>query len=184
MVQKLIPVQKTFIDLRAELHIRLLLAPHDRSHMRLVDAHYPFRNSVRLLRPNVAQLLENLRDRLHIHLNLLLERILRECTKKLSDRLQVPVHIAKLLSHGCSQLNLCLVFLLSRLQIYLACLLELGPLLLPSMHDRHVQFVDDFLTYIPAGVQKLEVRRIGDVLWAGRRVQQHYAAVGDRFILA
>ncbi len=137
--------------------------------MRLVDTHNPFRNAVRLLCPHVGLLLEHLRDRLHIHLIIFLQRILRKCTQKLTDRLQGPVHTAQLLANIRSQLRLGLI-LLRRLQIYLPRLLAIGPWLLLTMKDRNEQLVDDLLAFLPARVQKFEVRRIRDVLWAGRRI--------------
>ncbi len=95
-----------------------------------MNAYYPVNHAVGLVSPHIGLLYQLLADRLDICPILLLQWIFRKCTKESVDRLQIPIHIAQLLSYGDFQLRAGLFLLLRRIQISL-------PYFLPISSELH-----------------------------------------------
>ncbi len=177
MVEESISVNQAHFDLRTELHFRLLLSSHYRTHMRLMDAHHPLRNTKGLVPALVGLLLVKLSDRLHIGLVFFLQRILCKRGDQIVIRLQIPLHIAQLPFKGCFMLHEGLVLLLVNAQVDLPDFLPANPGLQRPVNNRSEQLVDDLLAFLTAGVQKTEIRRIVYLLCTSRCINLHATKV-------
>jgi hypothetical protein len=145
--------------------------------MRLVDAHYPFMETMGLILPHEVLLRIHLADGLHIGLVFLIQRVLAHRIQQSVYRLQIPPHIVQLLAYRGFQLRTGPFLLLGNCQVVLPRSLTIRPRLHRSMKLPDEILVDDHLSLFPARIQKSEVRRIGDVLWAGCGINQQSASV-------
>jgi hypothetical protein len=177
MVEESISVNHAHVDLLTELHFILLLSPNDRTDMRLMDAHHPLRNTKGLFPTHVGLLLLKLSDRLHIDLVFFIQWILCKRGDQIAICLQIPLHIAQLPANGCFRLHAGLVLILGNAQVDLPDFLPVSPRIQRPVNHRIEQLVSNLLSFLTTGVQKFEIRRIGNVLWTSRCINKHATRV-------